>query len=415
MMTQANALVRRASGAGAKQVFILSLPRSGSTLLRLMLDTHPEICCPGELSLGQLCENLYRALYFSVGQASTDDEIERVSISTARAREIVSGIMSAYAELKGKSIWVEKTPTNLDYAQRLHETFPDAVYICLHRNLLDLIASGWEMTRFGKIRVDQPRYELWDYQTFLELCIGQTRALLDFENSHVEKTIRVNYERLVQTPSQEMGRLFAFLGLDWDPSLIERVFSTRHDKGPGDPKAEFANKFYTTSIGRGISMEVLSKLTKAPINMQRDLNELLARLGYASLESALSEAATKSDPLASRDIKVTTDYSDINDLFERFFLAKLGQKHHSGSNLRGSVKFIIRGKGGGTWSINLDAHPPELEAIDRHADCTITIRADDLLKLTTGELNVGECYLQARLRVTGNEALALSLGRTLFA
>jgi putative sterol carrier protein len=83
--------------------------------------------------------------------------------------------------------------------------------------------------------------------------------------------------------------------------------------------------------------------------------------------------------------------------------------------LKGIAKFIVRGTGGGTWTINLDACPPMIAAMDQEADCTITIKADDLLKLASGQLNVGECYLQARLRVAGNEGLAISLGRTLFA
>ena len=76
-----------------KQIFILSLPRSGSTLLRMILDTHPEICCPGELSLGQLCVDLHHSLYFSIGQASANEKAEREAIVTARVREIIDGFM----------------------------------------------------------------------------------------------------------------------------------------------------------------------------------------------------------------------------------------------------------------------------------------------------------------------------------
>lgn len=420
MLTQAKTSPPVLAPVKWQQVFVLSLPRSGSTLLRLILDTHPDICCPGELSLGQLCDDLYRALYYSIAQASTDNEAARVAITLAKTREAVGGFMGSYAAVKEKRIWAEKTPTNIDYADILSKTFPDAAFICLHRNLLDLIRSGWEMTRYGKMGFGKRKYELWDYQNFLELCERQTRALLDFERGHSDRAIRLHYEPLVQNPAQELSRLFAFLELPWDPSLIEAVFSTEHDDGIGDPKAGFARGFYTTSVGRGTSAEVLADLASAPKYLQNKLSELLRELGYPDIESARVAAERKGEVAESNAaersaVEPIAQVSNINDLFTHQFLPKLNDSPRKASDLKGAVKFVVRGKGGGTWTINLNKQPPAVQPEDRDADCTITIKADDLLKLATGELNVGECYLQARLRVAGNEALALSLGRTLFA
>jgi protein-tyrosine sulfotransferase len=393
-----------------EQVFVLSLPRTGSTLMRLILDTHPEVCCPGELRLGQLCEDLYRALYFSVGQASAGDETARAALSSARAREIVGGFMGAYAAAKGKSIWAEKTPANVEHVGRLYDTFPDAAYICLHRNLLDVLRSGWEMTKYGKLR-----YELWDYGSFLDYCLGQTRALLEFERVHCDQTIRVHYENLVLNPAEELPRLFSFLGVGWEPSLVEAVFSTKHDPGPGDPKAEFTKSLHTSSIGRGASAEVLAEVRRAPRHLQRALDELLLELGYQDAETALRAAARVEEQTGGQLAHAGQDFNDVNELFTRHFRAKLEEARRESADLKGAVKFVVRGAGGGTWIIDLDSQPPSIEAGDRDADCTVTIRADDLLRLATGELNVGECYLQAKLRVLGNDALAISLGHTLFA
>ena len=63
------------------QVFILCTPRSGSSLLRYILDTHPAICCPGELSLGQLCKDLYTAFYYTVGQVRASSEESRDALA----------------------------------------------------------------------------------------------------------------------------------------------------------------------------------------------------------------------------------------------------------------------------------------------------------------------------------------------
>ena len=273
-----------------------------------------------------------------------------------------------------------------------------------------MIRSGWESSRFGKLR-----YELWDYQSGLEFSIRHTRALLDFERKHRDQAIRVHYEQLVQNPAQELSRLFSFLNLDWDPSLIDTIFSTEHDQGPGDPKVEFATNLYTTSIGRGTSMEILSEIEKTPKLLQRGLNELLRELGYPDLDSAISTATHRGDSIESGANPASGEVGEVSDLFTHHFRTKLDRNHRKTADLKGAVKFIVRGTGGGTWTINLDAHPPIIQAVDQEADCTITIKSDDLLKLATGRLNVGECYLQAKLRVAGNEALAISVGRTLFA
>jgi protein-tyrosine sulfotransferase len=393
-----------------KQIFILSLPRSGSTLLRMILDTHAQVCCPAELSLGQLCTDLYHSLYFSIGQASTQNETARLAIVKAKVREIVDGFMKSYAALKGKTIWAEKTPANIEQVDTLHETFPQAAYICLHRNLLDVIRSGWESTRFGKLR-----YELWDYQSGVELIIRHTRALLDFERKHQGQVIRLHYEQLAQNAAQQLPRLFSFLNLDWDSSLLDAVFKTQHDQGPGDPKVEFATNLYTTSIGRGTTMEVLSEIEKMPKHLQNALNDLLCELGYADLHTAFRAASQNSTVSAVAAPTTNLGACEVSELFTHHFRDRFAHNQQRAADLKGIAKFIVRGTGGGTWTINLDACPPMIAAMDQEADCTITIKADDLMKLASGQLNVGECYLQARLRVAGNEGLAISLGRTLFA
>ena len=318
--------------------------------------------------------------------------------------------MGSYVDAKRKSVWAEKTPANVEHAARLYDTFPDAAYICLHRDLLDVLRSGWEMTKYGKLG-----YELFDYRSFLEYCLEQTRALIEFERRHPDQTIRVHYEKLVCNPSEEWARLFSFLGVGWEPSLVEIVFSTKHDEGPGDPKAEFAKTLYTSSIGRGASAEVLSEIRRAPKHLQRALDELLVELGYPDAETAvLTAARTKASPVG-QVARVSQPVFDVNELFTHHFRTRLDSARRGLADLSGAVKFVVKGTGGGTWTIDLDSMPPAIHVGDRDADCTITIRADDLRQLATGELNVGECYLQAKLRVVGNDALAISLGRTLFA
>src|SRR5437870_2427775 len=94
--------------------FILSCERSGSTLLRYIIDTHPEIVSPGELALGQLCCDLELVVSRTLGEISTPaNEREHQQLVLAEVRRIVSDLMNTYTRAKHKRIWCEKTPANL--------------------------------------------------------------------------------------------------------------------------------------------------------------------------------------------------------------------------------------------------------------------------------------------------------------
>jgi len=386
-----------------EQIFVLSLPRAGSTLLRLLLDTHPSICCPGELDLGNLVERLYHSLYFSSGQLLQCDDAERSAWTTRQVRETIEGFMRPYAKEKGKQLWAEKTPSNLAHADALKRTFPEAAFLCLHRHPLDLIRSGFESTRFGKLKFD-----LWDYQSGVDFCVEQTHLLLQFEKANQDRCFRLHYEDLVKDGPAVLAQAFHFLGVESEAEIVKKAFITKHEHGPGDPKAEFASRIYNTSIGRGA--EIVTLLSDVSTASKNRLKDLIVELGYPRTDLLPASFVTNEWSTHKGDT-VSPIFPSVEELFRTHFPARLQRNNE----LQGSVKFLVKGNGGGTWTINLDNDPAVFAPVNEESDCTVTIRSDDLLRLATGELNVGECYLQAKLRVAGNEALAISLGRMLFA
>jgi hypothetical protein len=78
-------------------VFVLSCERSGSTLLRYIIDTHPQVCSPAHLHLGQLCASLYTTILFSIGQTmEVTDETMRERLVAVETRRIVDELMDRY-------------------------------------------------------------------------------------------------------------------------------------------------------------------------------------------------------------------------------------------------------------------------------------------------------------------------------
>lgn len=130
-------------------VFILSYGRSGSTLLRYIIDTHPKIVCPAEINLGSLCDSLFHTIYYTIGQLSqSSNDVEKKQDSLIKTRHVVMSLMGEYTQAKGKEIWCERSPLTIDHLSIIDKLFPDAKYICLHRNFLDFAYSFLTLNRF---------------------------------------------------------------------------------------------------------------------------------------------------------------------------------------------------------------------------------------------------------------------------
>lgn len=389
--------------APAAKVFVLCTTRSGSTLLRYIIDTHPRICCPPELRLGPTADTLYWSTLYSVAQVRSPDDEERHRIAVSEVRQVLDGLMCTYAQLKQKEFWCEKTPRNLDHVKLLNEVFPDAQFICLYRNCMDMVHSVIEGNRYGKMG------ELWDLNRVFEIWIDQVSSILKFERENPERCFRVKYEDLVLDSPRVLSGLFGSLGLEWDEKLIDQVFAVQHDVGAGDPKVAFSSRIYQHSIGKGAAI----KLETVPLPLLTKINALLRELDYPEIGPNWNN-----EPSPYLPVGVLTgsagQLSHVKEVITNYFPHRLGMHEESLSRLNGILKLVVKGDDGGVWKVDLNHKPARLLAEDGSADCTITVVSSDLLKIANRELNAGECFLQARLRVAGDELLAYKLGQILF-
>lgn len=271
-------------GEPARPAFILSTERSGSTLLRYLVDAHPEVVSPGEILLGRLCFDLYITLLRTVvATLEIEDPIAANREALRQARGIIDGVMTTYARARGKKVWCDKTPNNLEYLEVLTETFPDARWVCLYRDGLDVAHSCLEVSREGFMVELAPYVQRRPGDlvgAMLESWCDKTERLLRMESYHPKSCHRVRYEDLVARPEEVLPPLFAFLGVDWDPGVLERAFTMRHDQGGGDPLIRSTNKVESDRIGRGRTL----KLSRVAIPTRVRANRLLLKLGYEAME-----------------------------------------------------------------------------------------------------------------------------------
>lgn len=263
--------------------FLLSAERSGSTLLRWMLDAHPEIASPGELRLGRLAGDLYLAISRTTGLRGGELESrESIEASLVGTRRVIAGVLDEYAHSRGARLWCEKSPVNLEYLEVLAHAFPDARWICLYRDVSDVVASceaaidgpGFpDLGRWLQRWPGEPRRALVENWAF------KTAAMAKLEHRNPATTHRVRYEDLVQNPESILAAVQSFLGVSVRHGLAESAFETEHDPGGGDRRIAETSAVETGRVGRTPRL----RADELPISLVRRVNALARGLGYAEL------------------------------------------------------------------------------------------------------------------------------------
>jgi len=219
-------------------IFILSPPRSGSTLLRVMLEGHEKLFAPPELDLlsyntlgerkAQLSgeynlwleatiRSIMELKHCTAGDAEkimTDFEDENISV-----KDFYSKLQS----WAGERILVDKTPTyalDIKILDRAEQYFENALYIHLARHPYASIYS------FIEAKLDQNFFRYKHPFSRLELAelIWMTchKNTLEFlKNIPSERQLRINFEDLVTNSEQEMKIMSKFLGIEFDEKLIQ--------------------------------------------------------------------------------------------------------------------------------------------------------------------------------------------------
>jgi hypothetical protein len=199
-------------------VFVLSPPRSGSTLLRVILNSHPQLHAPIEthirrLSVRPTTEPAFQALD-ALGHNVAD--VEHILWDRVLHRELVRS---------GKRTLVEKTPSNVFVWKRLATCWPDARFVFLIRHPYS-IACSWHEGSPDERPMSEAVPHTRNYMEYLE----EARKALP--------GLTVRYEELTGSPEAETRRICDFLDIPWDPGMITYGRQDHGDftKGIGDWK-----------------------------------------------------------------------------------------------------------------------------------------------------------------------------------
>ena len=181
-------------------VFLICPVRSGSTLLRVILNSHPDICAPHELHLRFVrvqFEKKYAEL--AIKELGIDhDELEHMLWDRVLHHELAQS---------GKRILVDKTPGNSTYYERLLACWPNARFIILLRHPGSIVASLME-TRPDR-ELNSTIKEALQYLEGVEAARKALPGLV------------VRYEDLTTDPAQVTKQICTYLGTKWNPRMLE--------------------------------------------------------------------------------------------------------------------------------------------------------------------------------------------------
>lgn len=199
----------------ANLVFIISLPRSGSTLLQRLLVRHPEVSSVSEpwllLPLAYMTRQTgwVRAPYnHDLAQAAIRDLIEQMEKEGGEWLSCVRRFSDdVYASVGSRNAryFIDKTPRYFLIMPFIEKLYPDAKYIFLFRQPLAVMASivtTWNNGRF-----------LPYYQNDIDLSLGP-RLIVEAWERLKSRSIRICYEDMVTNPEETLKTVMDYLGLE---------------------------------------------------------------------------------------------------------------------------------------------------------------------------------------------------------
>lgn len=224
-----------------RPVFIVSSPRSGSTLLFETLEKAPNLFTTGQESHGRI-ERIPGLRPAERGWSS--NRLEAADATPETVAQLAAAFLSDLKDRKGnrpygKFRMLEKTPKNALRIPFFQAAWPDAFFVYLYRQPRETLASMMEAWMSGRFRT-YPRLPGWDgppwsmllvpgWQELNGLPLAQIVAkqwaittgqiLDDLETLPAERVIAVDYRQLLGAPQSVMESLASRLDLSWDFSL----------------------------------------------------------------------------------------------------------------------------------------------------------------------------------------------------
>ncbi|MHB8476273.1 MAG: tetratricopeptide repeat-containing sulfotransferase family protein [Steroidobacteraceae bacterium] len=220
-----------------KPIFVVGMPRSGTSLMEQIIASHPDAKGAGELTFW--------------GRAARDHEtaIRRTLLEESTRKKLAEDYLRDLQARCGDALRiVDKTPVNSDYLGVIHSIFPNARIIYMQRDPIDACLSCY-FQKFGvELNFTMDLSDLAHYFRQHQRLMAHWRAVLP-----PGSVLEVPYAELVTDQEGWTRKVLAFLGLEWDPRCLD---FHRTERSVVTASAwQVRQKIYRTSVARWRSYE----------------------------------------------------------------------------------------------------------------------------------------------------------------
>jgi len=245
-------------------VFLVGVPRSGTTWLQIMLGSHPNIATSRETHLFDIyLTGLFNR--WEVEKVSADHDGLRVLLKQEEfftlCKDFTNAVFERIASLTpGATVLLEKTPGHMFYYKNIRQLYPHCKFIHLIRDPRAVVASllaaskeGW-----GKWAPDNVATAAKKWRNAIHF------SQVELKNSLGEDYKEITYEQLVADVDKTLSPIWSWLGLshiDIDPNIFSLdAIKSKSDQGPTySPARENRNNFFRKGIVDGWRQELTSQ------------------------------------------------------------------------------------------------------------------------------------------------------------
>ena len=211
---------------GPTPIFLISMPRAGSTLLEQMLDCHPDIEGIGELLYIRALLRTAMEMYTNRGCSTVDELIFKLSDADKEAmgRDYLARTQSH--RRTDAPYFIDKMPMNWSDVLFIREILPHAKFVEIRRDAMDCCFSNFTHC-FSRAHAAASNLE-----DMGRAFVDYVRLMDHLHEVAPELIHHVRYENLVADPEGELRGVLDYLGLPWDDSVLRFHESDRVVRTP---------------------------------------------------------------------------------------------------------------------------------------------------------------------------------------
>lgn len=224
-------------------IFIVGLPRTGTTLVDRILSSHPDVVSAGEL-------NVFASMVKEAATTPSNLVLDAETLLGVRADHL-NGFGEAYMAAtqplaRGAPRFTDKMPLNFFYGALITKALPNARIVALRRGAMDSCLSNYRQLFSTQFSYYNYTYDL---ETIADFYRGYDTLMADWRNLLPEdRFMEIRYEDIVFDQETQTRRLLEFCGLSWD----ERCLRFHENDAPVSTASsvQVRQPLYSGSIGR---------------------------------------------------------------------------------------------------------------------------------------------------------------------